>query len=190
MSAAMKKLVWLLTTIGFVAPLGVRIVQQMHHEMVVEHALSMVQDMLLRVHAPWYVLATSIWFGLAAGTKRGRRTSWKLSRGVLSLAFQFLYLNTRARLGRFMAFLWCFGWVGIALTGWQALWGSWAGLVMMVGYWGGLLCAFYLQNRYAKWQFLKFRLPGRVRWSGIGEELHAAGGRLARFYRRDGHSRR
>ena len=72
-----------------------------------------------------------------------------MSRGMLHLACAiFVHEHPRSGLGRFMAFLWCFGWLGIALTVWQAVWGSWIGLVMMVGYWGVWVCAFYLHDRY------------------------------------------
>jgi hypothetical protein len=185
----MKKLVWFLGTVGFVAPLSVLMVRQMSTQQMIEDALTIVTNSMPRVYTPWYVVISSLLFGLLAGTKTGRRTGRKMSRGLLHLACQFFYMNTRVRLGRFMALLWLFGWLGIALTGWQAVWGSWTALLLMFGYWGIILCAFYLHDRYDKWKFLKFRLPGRIRWLGIGEELKAAGGRLARFYRRGGRSR-
>lgn len=195
----MKRLIWFLTTIGFIAPLGVLMVQQMQAEHILDDALQLIVpgfsvEMgfpgLPGIVTPWYVVISSLVFGLTAGTKRGRYTSWKMSRGILHLAFQVFYHNTRLRLGRFMGFLWLFGWLGIALTIWQVLWGSWTGLVLIVGYWGVIVCAYYLHDRYSKWNFLKYRLPGRIRWLGIGQELKDAGGRWAHSFRRRGYSRR
>jgi hypothetical protein len=143
---------------------------------------------------PWGItgpmLVSSFALAMMIGTRFGRRICRRSGRRVTWWLFEFFYNNTRQRLGRFWAFLWLGGWLGMGLTLWQAVWGRWTGLLVMLGYWGGLLCVYYLHARYEWWQFLRFRLPGRFRWRGIGQELGDASARWGSFFPRGGRNQR
>jgi hypothetical protein len=184
----MKKLVSWLVVLGFVTPLGIQIVVQMMPEARLGWQFVRQQIAMVSISSPLVIASAAL--TLVLWTRTGWRLCRRIFRKLSWWAYEFLYHNTRQRLGRFMAFLWLSGWIGLGLTSWIIVQGHWLGLALMIAYWGGLLCTYYLYARFQKWQFLRFRLPGRFHWRGIGQEAKDAGVRLAHSFRRNGLGRR
>ncbi len=179
----MKK-VWIGMLLACVIlPVAVRIIQ-MQAPRAGQQIVTGIQQM---GELPFPLVIGSLVVSLMLSTKIGRRMGrWGSRLGWVF--YQVMYNNTRQRLGRFYGLLVFCGWIGLGCLVWWGLHPSWRGALHLVLYWGGLWLSKYLFERYKRWQFLrKFRTPGRLRWSGIGEELRDAGGRWVRFFQHGGH---